>query len=79
VFHTRPSRDAFLSGFSGPVIVVSGADDIAPGPKASAEQAALTRNGEFHLIPDCGHYVPLEKPEALNAILRELFNSFGRS
>ncbi len=69
-FHRRKSRDGCLSEFRSPVIVISGEDDIAPGPKASAELAASAPNGILHIIPSCGHYVPLERPEALNAILR---------
>jgi Predicted hydrolases or acyltransferases (alpha/beta hydrolase superfamily) len=34
-FHRRQSRDQFLSAFPRPVIVVTGADDVTPGPKAS--------------------------------------------
>jgi pimeloyl-ACP methyl ester carboxylesterase len=71
-FHSRPSRDLFLSAFPGPVIVVTGADDIAPGPKVSAAQATSAPNGRLHVVPDCGHYVPLERPEVLNSILREV-------
>jgi pimeloyl-ACP methyl ester carboxylesterase len=72
VFHTRPSRDRFLSEFDGPIILITGADDTAPGPQRSAEQADAARFGRLHVIPGCGHYVPLEKPEILNAILREV-------
>jgi pimeloyl-ACP methyl ester carboxylesterase len=71
-FHSRPSRDQFLSALSCPVIVVTGADDSAPGLKVSAAQADAARQGRLHVIPGCGHYVPLERPEALNAILREV-------
>jgi pimeloyl-ACP methyl ester carboxylesterase len=71
-FHTRPSRDQFLSTFPRPVIVVTGADDGAPGPKASAAQADRAAQGRLHIVPDCGHYVPLERPHELNSILREL-------
>jgi len=72
VFHTRPSRDRFLAAFSKPVVVVTGADDTAPGPRISAAQANSARHGRLHVVPDCGHYVPLEKPHVLNAILREV-------
>jgi pimeloyl-ACP methyl ester carboxylesterase len=71
-FHTRPSRDRFLPGFSRPVVVVTGADDVAPGLKASRAQAKAAAHGRLHVIPECGHYVPLERPEALNAILQEV-------
>jgi pimeloyl-ACP methyl ester carboxylesterase len=71
-FHSRPSRDQFLSTFPRPVVVVTGADDSAPGPKTSAAQADSARHGRLHVVPECGHYVPLERPEHLNSILREV-------
>lgn len=64
VFHTRPSRDHVLSTFPRPVIVVTGEEDVAPGPKISAKQAKMAQHGRLHIIPECGHYVPLERPEA---------------
>jgi pimeloyl-ACP methyl ester carboxylesterase len=74
-FHSRPSRDQFLSAFPRSVIVVTGADDSAPGPKTSAAQANSAQHGRLHIIPQCGHYVPLERPEYLNAILREVITT----
>jgi pimeloyl-ACP methyl ester carboxylesterase len=72
-FHTRTSRDDVLADFPGPVVVISGSDDRRhPGPVTSQSQADMARNGRFHLIPDCGHYVPMERPDALNAILLEV-------
>lgn len=70
VFHSRPSRGHVLSVFSGPVVVVTGSDDRAPGPKTSALQADMAANGRLLVIPECGHYVPLEKPDVMNTILR---------
>jgi pimeloyl-[acyl-carrier protein] methyl ester esterase len=74
VFHSRPSRDRFLSTFPRPVVVVTGADDVAPGPAVSRAQAEAA-NGRLHVVPDCGHYVPLERPAALNSVLREVIAS----
>jgi pimeloyl-ACP methyl ester carboxylesterase len=72
VFHTRPSRDQLLQTFSGPVIVVTGADDVAPGVEVSKAQAASASRGRLRIVPKCGHYVPLERPENLNSILDEV-------
>ena len=71
-FHSRPSRDQFLSTFPGPVIVVAGSEDR---PKVSIAQANSARHGRLHVVPECGHYVPLERPEYLNSILKELIVS----
>jgi pimeloyl-ACP methyl ester carboxylesterase len=72
VFHSRSSGDQVLSTFPGPVIVITGEDDNSPGLKTSAKQAASARNGSLHVVPRCGHYVSLERPEILNSILRDV-------
>ena len=74
VFHTRPSRDRLIAEFQSPVIVITGEDDSAPGRTASAELADSARRGRLHIIPSCGHYVPLEHPNALRAILNDVIN-----
>jgi pimeloyl-[acyl-carrier protein] methyl ester esterase len=71
-FHRRPDRSDFLSKFDRPVFIVTGADDRAPGPRISAKQASAAPAGSLHEVANCGHYVPLEQPEALNAILRSV-------
>lgn len=76
-FHTRQSRDDVLSTFSGPVHVVTGADDVLPGLATSSKQADIAQNGYLHVIPECGHYVPMERPEALNSIIRQLIDQIA--
>lgn len=71
-FHSRQSRDQFVSECQSPIIVITGEDDVAPGMKASAELAASAVRGSLHVIPSCGHYVPLEQPNALRAILSDV-------
>lgn len=74
-FHTRPSRDEFLANFEQPVHVVTGADDVAPGIQTSAAQARSAPAGRLHVVPECGHYVPLERPDYLNALLTEVIEA----
>jgi pimeloyl-[acyl-carrier protein] methyl ester esterase len=71
-FHIRASRERTMASFPRPIVIVCGADDPAPGPKVSALQAASTQAGCLRIIPACGHYAPLERPAALNAILRQV-------
>lgn len=73
-FHSRPNRQRVLARFPRPVAVVTGADDIAPGMKISRIQADSAPRGLLRIVPNCGHYVPLEQPEALNAILKEVID-----
>ena len=49
---------------SAPGRVVTGADDSAPGLEVSAAQARSAQQGRLHIVPACGHYVPLERPES---------------
>jgi pimeloyl-ACP methyl ester carboxylesterase len=72
VFHSRPSRSQFLATFPRPVIFITGADDVAPGVDVSKAQAELAQRGRLHVVPECGHYVPLERPKDLNSILEEV-------
>jgi pimeloyl-ACP methyl ester carboxylesterase len=71
-FHSRPGRDQFLSSFPRPVVIVTGANDVAPGLAVSAAQARSAQQGRLHVVPACGHYVPLERPAQLNSLLREV-------
>ena len=75
VFHSRPSRERFVSESQIPITVVTGEDDAAPGLKLSTELAAAAPQGSLHAIPSCGHYVPLEQPDALRAILQDVIES----
>jgi pimeloyl-ACP methyl ester carboxylesterase len=75
IFHTRPSRDDVLSNFPGPVVVVTGSEDVAPGLKTSRKQADMAQHGRLHVIPNCGHYVPMEKPVELNSIIRRVLET----
>ena len=75
VFHTRPSREAVVLKCQFPVIVVTGEEDIAPGLAASSALAAAAPQGQLHVIPTCGHYVPVEQPGAFNAILEDVIKT----
>lgn len=78
-FHARRSRAELLAEVDCPVIFVSGSEDRAPGPAASAAQAKLAWRGRVEVIPRCGHYVPLERPDELNDLLREVIALRGCS
>ncbi|MDA1101925.1 MAG: alpha/beta hydrolase [Proteobacteria bacterium] len=74
-FHSRQTRDRLVSECQSPIIVVTGEDDVAPGPKASAELAASAQQGSLHVVPSCGHYVPLERPDVLRSILKDVIGT----
>jgi len=71
-FHSRLSRDDAIAAFHGPICFVTGADDPAPGTATNIGQSQLAMRGRLHVIPACGHYVPIERPRELNEILRDV-------
>lgn len=55
-----------------PVIIIGGAEDrVVPQEEVQALHQAISRS-EMHLLSPCGHYVPLEKPEELTALLQKI-------
>lgn len=61
----RPDSRPVLSGFEAPVLMVNGREDILTPVELGAEIAATARNGTHRVIPGAGHFVLLEKPEAV--------------
>jgi pimeloyl-ACP methyl ester carboxylesterase len=63
---SRPS----LGAIRCPTLVVGGdADGVAP-PAAVRELADGIPGARLEIIERCGHFMPLEQPAALNALLR---------
>jgi 2-succinyl-6-hydroxy-2,4-cyclohexadiene-1-carboxylate synthase len=58
-----------LRGLAMPVLVVAGARDPAFCDLASAMVSAIGPNAELELVPDAGHAVHLERPEAFLAVV----------
>jgi pimeloyl-ACP methyl ester carboxylesterase len=66
---TRPDRTGLLASAASPVCFISGADDITVPLKlqrCSAEEAGTS----LITISQAAHFVPLERPKQLGAILR---------
>jgi pimeloyl-ACP methyl ester carboxylesterase len=61
-----------LKGIAVPTAVIVGAEDQLTPLELSQEIHGLTPGSTLHVIPDCGHLPPIEKPAALAAILSGL-------
>ena len=59
-----------ISSVSCPTMMVAGGED--PSAPASAGQRIVDRiaGSTLHVIEGCGHFPPLETPEAFNGLLR---------
>lgn len=69
---TRKDLRPVLRSISVPTAVVVGSNDMLTPVKLSREIHELTPGSVFHVVPDCGHLPPIEKPEELAAILSGL-------
>jgi pimeloyl-ACP methyl ester carboxylesterase len=61
-----------LPGIKVPTAVIVGSDDQVTPLELSREIHRLTPGSTLHIIPECGHLPPMEKPAALAMILREV-------
>jgi pimeloyl-ACP methyl ester carboxylesterase len=60
-----------LGAIGCPTLILGGADDPwAPADQQRAIAAAIP-GAALVLVPDCGHMVTLERPDAVNAHLRD--------
>ncbi|MEP9380472.1 alpha/beta fold hydrolase [Aquabacter sp. CN5-332] len=70
-----------LSGLFSPLQVIWGAQDHLPVPsiEARAERIVQARpDAEIHVVPDAGHWVQYEAPEAIDALLTDFHNRVTR-
>jgi pimeloyl-ACP methyl ester carboxylesterase len=68
----RKDLRPILRSITVPTAVVVGAADTVTPVKLSQEIHDLTPRSTLHIIPDCGHLPPIEKPADLAVILLEL-------
>jgi pimeloyl-ACP methyl ester carboxylesterase len=63
-----------LIGIDVPTAILCGKDDHITPPELSEEIAAGIRGSELHLIPNCGHYLTLERPSHVEAVIRRFLS-----
>ena len=66
----RPDSTPVLAQIDVPTLVVAGACDLIIDPAESQAMAQAIPGSELRVIPDAGHLVAFEQPEAFNTILR---------
>jgi pimeloyl-ACP methyl ester carboxylesterase len=55
-----------------PISVIAGKDDQIVPLESVLRMERYAPQAEIHVLPDCGHFVPLEKPDQVNEILYHL-------
>jgi pimeloyl-ACP methyl ester carboxylesterase len=67
----RPDAGPLLPSISVPTLVLTGQDDGWSGPAQHQAMAAAIPGARLCLVPDSGHMVTWEQPEAVSAALRQ--------
>lgn len=67
----RPDSTAMLSSIKVPALVITGADDVIIPPAESEKMAQAIRGAQLKVIPNAGHLVAVEQPDAFNLALKE--------
>jgi pimeloyl-ACP methyl ester carboxylesterase len=68
-FHDRRDLTGVVTRWPRPLVVVNGASDTSPSPSTAAALAARAPDGRLRVVDGCGHYVNLERPAALDAVI----------
>ena len=68
---TRPDARPLLASIRCPTLVLVGDGDMLTPPVLSEEIAAGIAGARLVKVPDCGHLSTLERPDAVNAALRD--------
>ena len=68
----RADNRAALAALTCPVVVACGAEDKITPPAHHREMAALIPGAKLVIIPEAGHMTPLEQPDAVADLLRDL-------
>ena len=71
----RPDSTPTLGQIAVPTLVLHGADDQLIPPKEGEAIAAGIKGAQLHLIPEAGHLLNLEQPEAFNAAVRDFLKA----
>ncbi|MHB1218134.1 MAG: alpha/beta fold hydrolase [Alphaproteobacteria bacterium] len=69
----RPDSRPHLEKIACPTLVLSGREDRVLPLELSEEIARGIPNARHVVVEECGHYLPLERPHAVTALLREWF------
>lgn len=57
-----------------PVLVVAGQDDASAPPAAGQFIVDRLADARLHVLPQCGHFPPIEYPTEFNALVREFLS-----
>jgi pimeloyl-ACP methyl ester carboxylesterase len=72
---TRSDSFGMLASLRAPLLLATGADDVVCPRERHQAVVAGAEMVERHVIPGCGHFLPLERPEQLARIMETWITS----
>ena len=67
---SRPDSRPGLGAISCPVLLVHGRADAIATPEDQQEMLSAIGHARLETVEDSGHMIPLERPDAVNSLLR---------
>lgn len=71
LLRARPDSRPTLAGWQGSLSILVGENDTVTPPHVAHETCALIPGAVLQIIPNAGHYLPLDQPEAVRAALND--------
>lgn len=65
VLAERPDSLHLLASYTRPTLIIGGENDLPCPPAHQHIMAEKALNSELHIIPNCGHFGPLEEPKLI--------------
>lgn len=74
VLDNRPDSSRELKNFNKPTLIIAGENDRPCPPEHQQIMAKAARQSELHILPNCGHFAPLEAPASIANIITQWVN-----
>lgn len=71
ILASRPESRPSLGEISCPTLLVVGQHDRVTPPTLHREMQDLITDARLEILPGCGHYAPLERPQAVTRLLHD--------
>jgi len=79
LLHEIDAVEAALASVQAPTVVVSGRWDVVVAPSVAARVAGAVPGAELVRVPDAGHFLPRDAPDAVAAAVRRVEGNARRA
>ena len=73
----RPDAAAYIPGLACPILLMTGPLDRWSPVAQHEEIEAMAQDATLHIVPDAGHFLPIEQPEATTQTIQSWLRDQG--